>query len=304
MDKKFYILPISLMMYLTAITNAHCENSRANTDNQMKKLEQSFDGKIGVYAIDTNNNQIIAYRADERFPMQSTLKLIGVSALLDKSKKDKNLLKTKIHYTKDDLQYDKKELHPWHPITGKYVNSGMTFEALSAAAISYSDNPAINLIIKKLGGPQVITHYAHSIGNKTFNLKHYEGDLNSNPNSLDDTVTPKDMGLSLTNLALGNALPSYLQNQLITWMTNTTTSYKRIRASAPLGWTVADKTGSGRYGIANDVGMMWSPACKPIVLAIYTIRNKPDAECRDDIVAATAKIILDEFEKNDACFNR
>src|ERR1700722_78416 len=86
---------------------------------KLENLEKNFDGKIGVYAIDTNNNQIIAYRADERFPVQSTMKLIGVSALLKQSTSDRNLLQEKIHYTKNDLSY-------WYPVTGQYVNSGMT----------------------------------------------------------------------------------------------------------------------------------------------------------------------------------
>ena len=52
---------------------------------KLEKLEKMFDGKIGVYAIDTNNNTVIAYHADYRFPVQSTFKLIGVSALLNLS---------------------------------------------------------------------------------------------------------------------------------------------------------------------------------------------------------------------------
>lgn len=261
----------------------------------LEKLETSFNGKIGVYAIDTNNNQIIAYRADERFPIQSTLKLIAVSALLQQSNNDRNLLKEKIHYTENDLI-------SWHPITGKYVKSGMSLEELSAAAISYSDNPAINLIIKKLGGPKVITNFACSMGNNTFNLVHYEGNLNSNPKYQDDTSTPKDMAISVEKLTLGNILAKPLRVQLVTWMRNSTTSYKRIRAGVPIAWVVADKTGTGNYGIANDIGILWSPACKPIVLAIYTVRNQQDAKSRDDIVATTTEIILNEFAKNDPCF--
>lgn len=263
---------------------------------QFEKLEKSFDGKIGVYAINTNNNQIIAYRAGERFPVQSTLKLIAVSALLVQSHRNRNLLQEKIQYTKNDL-------NSWHPITGKYVTSGMTLEALSAAAIAYSDNPAINLIMKKLGGPKAITNFAGSIGNKTFNLAHYEGNLNSNPKDKDDTSTPKDMAISVEKLTLGNILAKPQRTQLVTWMRNNTTGYKRIRAGVPIGWVVADKTGSGSYGIANDIGIMWSPVCKPIVLAIYTVRNRQDARSRDDVVASITSIVLDEFAKNDLCFN-
>jgi beta-lactamase class A len=261
----------------------------------LEKLEKRFNGKIGVYAINTNNNQIIAYRAEERFPFQSTFKLIGVAYLLQKSNHDRSLLKERIYYTDNDLI-------SWHPITGKHVKSGMTLEELSAAAITYSDNPAINLIIKKLGGSKFITDFAHSIGNNSFNLVHNEPNLNSNPNYQDDTVTPKDMAITVEKLTLGNILTKPLRAQLVTWMMNSTTSYKRMRAAAPVAWVVADKTGSGNYGVTNDIGIMWSPECKPIVLAIYTAGTKQEAKSRDDIVATTTELILNEFAKNDTCF--
>ena len=265
------------------------------TQNSLKTLEESFNGKIGVYAIDTNSYQIVAYRADERFPVQSTMKLLAVAALLKQSQDNENLLKEKIHY-------NKKNLISWHPITGKYINSGMTLESLAEAAISYSDNPAINIIMQRLGGPTIVTNFAHSIGSQSFNVTHYDGNLNSNPENIEDTATPKDMANSVQKITLGHVLNQAQREKLITWMRNNKTSYRRIRAATPIGWTVADKTGSGDYGIANDIGILWSPLCKPIVLAIYTIQNKPDAKSREDIVASTASIILNEFEKNDSCF--
>ena len=92
------------------------------------------------------------------------------------------------------------------------------------------------------------------------------------------------------------------KTQLITWLKNNTTGYKRIRAGVPIGWVVAEKTGSGDYGIANDIGLMWSPICKPIVLAIYTVQNKQDAKSRNDIVASITQIVFDEFKKDSNCF--
>ena len=55
--------------------------------------------------------------------------------------------------------------------------------------------------------------------------------------------------------------------------------------------------------ISNDIGILWSPLCKPIVLAIYTVQNKQNAKRRDDIVASATNIILDEFARTDPCFN-
>lgn len=292
-----YLLSLIVAVSFTSIPVFADAQQINSAQEKLTNLEKSFNGKIGVYAINTNNNEIISHHADERFPVQSTCKLIIVSALLKQSNENKKLLQEKIYYKKGDLI-------SWHPVTGKYLNNGMTLEELAEATMVHSDNTAANLIIKKLGGPKFVTDFAHSIGNRSFNIEHYEGNLNSNPKIKEDTATPKDMTISLQKLTLGNVLTQPQRTQLVTWMRDNTTSYKRIRAGVPIGWIVADKTGSGDYGIANDIGILWSPTCKPIVLSIYTIQNKQDAKRREDILASTTNIVLDEFAKNDPSFEK
>ena len=265
----------------------------------LKNIEKVAQIKIGVYAIDTNTNQRIAYRADEYFPVQSTLKLIAVGALFKQSDTQKQLLEQTIYYTRNEVN-----TWGWHPITGQYIDTGMTLKALAGAAITYSDNPAANLIIKQLGGSKAITAFAHSMGNDSFNLEHYDGaDLNSNPNKSLDSATPKDMAISVYKLTLSHLLTPSQRALLVGWMQNNTVGYKRIRAGVPNGWTVADKTGSGDYGIANDIGIVWSPVCKPIVLAIYTVGDQPEAGQREDLIGLTTKMVLNEFATTDSCFS-
>ncbi len=286
---------IGLVAFMAIMMNVSAIAETPLVEQKLASLEEAFHVKIGVYAINTNNDEVIAHHADDYFPVQSTSKLIAAAALFQKSTQDPNLLQEKIHYTPQDLM-------SWSPITGKYLKTGMTLEALSDAAVTYSDNTAMNLLMKRLGGPKVITAFAHSIGNKTFNLEHYEGALNSNPNNSEDSSTPKDMAISVQKLTLGNVLTSAQQTKLVVWMRNNTVGYRRMRAGTPNGWTVADKTGSGSYGIANDIGLLWSPLCKPIVLSIYTVQKDPKAISRDDIVASTTKIVMDEFAGNSSCF--
>lgn len=258
-------------------------------------LERTFDGKLGLYAINSNTGEIISYRADERFPLQSTIKFMGAAALLQRSSTDPNLLPELIHYSSSDLI-------TWSPVTRRNLTTGMTLEALAEAAITYSDNTAINLIMNKLGGPAAVAQFAHAIGNQSFNAEHYEAQLNSDPESTVDTATPKDMALSVQKLTLGDRLARPQQEQLIGWMRNNTAGYKRIRAGTPGGWVVADKTGSGDFGVANDIGIMWSPYCKPIVLAIYTVQSQRDEQRREDIVSSATGIALDQFAQHDHCF--
>lgn len=285
---KRYLLSLTAMISVSAFA--------ANpSDPAFSALEKTFDGKIGVYAVDTNTNQVIDYRSNERFPMQSTYKFMGSAALLHAAAAKQINLNERIHYTKADL-------YSWQPITSQHLDTGMTLGELAAAATADSDTPAMNLISKRMGGPQFAATFAHSIGNASFNASHYEGSLNSDPNNPDDTVTPKDMALSLKKLLLGSELPPAYRSNLLSWMRNCTTGYQRIRAGTPNGFTVADKTGSGDYGVANDVGMLWSSTCKPIILAIYTVQNKSDATRRDDILASTTKMVMDSFAKTDPCF--
>ena len=199
------------------------------------------------------------------------------------------------------IAYTAKDVVNWSPVTKLHIQSGMTLRDLSQATISYSDDTAINLIMQQLGGPKAVTDFAHSIGNQSFNVSHYEANLNSDPENHQDTATPRDMAMSLQRLTLGDVLSTVNRQQLVTWMQNNTTGNKRIRAGVPVGWTVADKTGSGSFGVANDIGIMWSPACKPIVLAIYTVSYDKDARWRDDIIAKTTSIIFENLAKTDSC---
>ncbi|MEI6417226.1 MAG: class A beta-lactamase, partial [Verrucomicrobiota bacterium] len=160
----------------------------------------------------------------------------------------------------------------------------------------YSDNNAANLLIKKLGGVQAVTSFARSIGNSVFRLDRLEPELNSEiPGDIRDTSTPAAMEKSLQNLTLGNALGLAQREQLLTWMKNNTTGDTRIRAGVPEGWIVADKTGSGDYGITNDIGIFYPLEGAPIVITIFFFQDKKDSPHRDDLIASVTRILVNEF---------
>ncbi len=170
----------------------------------------------------------------------------------------------------------------------------MTVAALCAAAIQYSDNTASNLLMKILGGPEAITTFARSLGDRQLRLDRWETALNSSiPGDRRDTSTPNAMGLSLQRLALGDALEPHLQLQLQVWLQGNTTGAARIRAGVPADWQVGDKTGTGDYGTANDLAVLWPPRRAPVVVAIYTTQGDKDAKARNDVVALAARIVVD-----------
>jgi beta-lactamase class A len=293
---RHFLLSVATLLFVTALAPSSVAisqpTSSTSVQQQLVDLEASSGGHLGVAAINTANNQRIDYHAEERFPFCSTFKVMVVGGILKQSMTDRHFLSQQIFYTQQEV-----ERSGYAPITKNHLATGMTISELCAAALCYSDNNAANLLIKQLGGLGAVTAFARSIGDASFRLDRQEPELNSGvPGDLRDTSTPAAMAKSLQNLALGNALGVPQHQQLLTWMKNNTTGEKRIRAGVPKGWSVAEKTGSGAYGITNDIGIIWPPGSAPIIVAIYfSTQDQKDNTHHDDIIAAATRILINRL---------
>lgn len=253
----------------------------------LQKLELSFGGRIGLFAINTATGDYISYRADERFPVCSTFKTLLAAAFLKRSEESPELLGQKIKYSKNDIV-------EYSPITEQHLEEGMTISELCAATVQYSDNTAANLLMKELGGPEAVTAFARSIGNNYFRLDRWETELNTAiPGDARDTATPRSMAHSLLKLSLQDGLGDTQRQQLNEWLIGNTTGASRIRAGIPEGWLVGDKTGGGSYGTSNDIAVIWPLNRAPVIVSIYTTQNEETAKPRNDVVASAARIVVD-----------
>lgn len=254
---------------------------------RLQALERTFDGRLGLCAIDTGSGRTLAWRAAERFPLCSTFKAVLAAAVLAQSSSSPGLLQQRIRYTRQDLV-------TYSPVTQAHAGDGMTVEALCAAAVKYSDNTAGNLLLQLIGGPAGLTAYARSVGDTAFRLDRWETALNSAlPGDERDTTTPAAMSATLRRLVLDGALAAPQRAQLQQWLLGNTTGDARIRAGVPAGWRVGDKTGTGDYGSTNDVAVLWPSQGAPATLAIYLTGATPDAKPRNEIVAQAARVAAD-----------
>ncbi len=254
------------------------------------ELEKTLGGRIGVVAIDTGSGKQIAHRADQRFPMCSSFKMVLAAALLSKGAAAPALMQKQIPVTQADMLHHA-------PISSKHVGGTMSVEAMCEAVVRYSDNPAANLLLNEIKGPAGLTAYARSIGDKEFRSDRLELALNSAvPGDPRDTTTPAAMAGTVRALVLGNALPPAQQQQLKDWMLRNTTGDTKIRAGVPALWQVAEKTGScGSYGAAIDIGVLYPPGRAPIVLAVFTHRFKQNDAGSSETIAAVAKLIAEKL---------
>lgn len=254
---------------------------------QLQALEQTFDGRLGLCAIDTGSGRSLAWRAAERFPLCSTFKAVLAAAVLAQSSRSAGLLQRRIRYTRQDIV-------TYSPVTQAHVGDGMTVQELCAAAVQHSDNTAGNLLLQLVGGPAGLTAYARSVGDTAFRLDRWETALNTAlPGDPRDTTTPAAMSATLKRLVLDGELGTPQRAQLQDWLVGNTTGGARIRAGVPAGWRVGDKTGTGDYGTTNDIAVLWPSQRAPVTLAIYLTGMASDAKPRNDIAAQAARVVAD-----------
>jgi len=200
-----------------------------------------------------------AYRADERFPVCSTAKVLVCGAVLARVDRGEESLDRRIRFTSDDLV-------TYSPATKDHVGAdGMTIQSLFEAALTLSDNTAMNLLEGSVGGPSGVTAFARSLGDSITRLDRMETSLNEAiPDDPRDTSTPRAMVSTLQMLVLESALSSRSRDALAAWMTKNTTGNAKLRAGVSQGWRVGDKAGTGDHGTSNDIGVFWRDKLPPI----------------------------------------
>ncbi|NYI03935.1 class A beta-lactamase [Allostreptomyces psammosilenae] len=247
----------------------------------LRALEDEYDARLGVYALDTGTGREVAHRADERFAYASTFKALAVGAVLREYG---------VEGIGEVVEYSREELVDHSPVTENFVETGMSLRELCAATLWYSDNTAANLLLEALGGPDGLEAVLEDLGDEVTEMDRYEPELSEGtPGDVRDTSTPRAMAGSLRAFLLGDALEADERELLRQWMATNTTGETLVDAGLPDGWTVADKSGTAGYGGRNDIAVVWpADGGAPIVLAVMSSRDEQGAERRDELIAEAA----------------
>lgn len=253
---------------------------------QFGRIESLTGGRLGVAMLDTQSGMTAGYRADERFPLCSTWKLLAVAALLRNVDEGHESLDRRV-------KFSAKNLVAYSPITQNHVGGrGMSLGELGDAALTWSDNTAGNLLLQALGGPSAVTRYLRAIGDNVTRLDRIEPELNeARPGDVRDTTSPHAMLGDLRTLLLGNALLPPSRARLNAWLAASRTGAKLLRAGFPDAWQVGDKSGAGGHATRNDVAIATPPGRAPMLVAVYLTEAKVSDEQRDAAIAAVAHAI-------------
>lgn len=254
-------------------------------DAEIAALEAELDVRVGVYALDTATGRTVEYRADERFAYASTFKALAAGAVLAATD-DGGLAEV--------VPYPASAVVAYSPVTEAHAGEGLPLSELLRAAVQESDNTAANLLLARLGGPTGLGDALRALGDDVTQPARTEPTLNDwSPDDPRDTSTPRALATDLAAYALGNALDDADRELLLGWMRASTTGTSLVRAGVPEGWTVADKSGQASHGTRNDLAVVWPPDGEPIVIAVLTSHDDPDAEPDDAAVARATAVVVD-----------
>ncbi|WP_101949459.1 class A beta-lactamase [Mycobacterium sp. 3519A] len=254
--------------------------------DRIAALERRHNAYIGVFAVDLVGGRSFSHRGQQPFAMCSTFKAYAAGLVLQMVEQGQLTLDQQVFV-------DPAGVVANSPRTEPRAGGSMTLDELCQAALQVSDNTAGNLLLTTIGGPPAVTAFARSIGDQASRLDRWETELNSAiPGDPRDTSTPEALGGGYRTLLTGAALAPPQRQQLEDWMRANETS--SMRAGLPQGWTSADKTGSGDYGTANDVGIAYGPEGQRLLLAMMTRSQLSDpqaASMRPEIGELTSLLV-------------
>ncbi len=260
---------------------------RDSLGSTLAGVETRFSARLGAFVIDTGTGRRWARRADQRFPLCSTFKVVAAAGVLKRVDEGREDLSRRVVLTPEDIV-------TYSPVTQERVGGeGMTLAEICEAAITQSDNTAGNVLIDALGGPSGVTAFARSVGDEVFRLDRRETELNeATPGDPRDTTSPKAMSETLATLITGETLSEASRRQLADWMIANRTGDAKLRAGLPKDWRIGDKTGGGAYGTMNDVAVIW-PAGRqaPIVASFYLTETDASFDERNAAFAEIARAL-------------
>lgn len=235
--------------------------------SKLRIIEAAAGGTLGISIRNVQSARTLDYKADQLVGHCSSFKLSLAALVLKLDQSGQIDASERLRWTPHDLM-------SVSPFTTERLRDGATMLELAEFTQKYSDNAAANILLKRLGGPARLTQFWREIGDQTSRLDRTEPSLNNvPPGEVRDTTSPQAMALTIERLVFGDVLSSDGRAMLQSWMVETRTGVRRVRAGLPDGWTAGDKTGTsfwpGMGSLYVDIGFATSPGGVDFTFAAY-----------------------------------
>lgn len=308
-----------LALLATPPAAAPSDAAAASLRSTILRIADDVDGTVGVSVVHIPSGRSFSYGGAEKFPMASVFKLPVAVVLLSRVDAGALKLDEKLPVTRGDLRPPGPVLERWTP--GLSLTVGELLDEMMVA----SDNSAVDLLIRRLGGTKAVRDGLAALGLSGIDVDATELEmmlrfrgiqgspvgLRMTPEELKtktgkvseaarkkaaarfekaplDAATPDALARLLVRLEKRELLSAASADRLLSAMRRCATGDRRIRAGVPKGSEVFDKTGTiGRC--MNDVGLVRLPGGPTLAISVLIRSSYVDEKTREALIAEVAR---------------
>lgn len=303
--------------------------------DKIQALADRYGEKVGIAVMDIDKGWIAQINGEDYFPQQSVSKTWVALSVLDAIDRGQMAFQQQVTLGPMDRSVF------YQPIARQIGPRGFTTDVsdLLTRALTQSDNAANDMLIKLVGGVDVVMQTLDRKGLEGLRLgadeKHLQAMIAGVPwtddlvrgdrfrymrAQLPDAVRHEAMARYVADpydgaqpVAIVQALARLKRGQLLStanseWMINTmmenTTGHSRLRAGAPRDWDIGDKTGTGQDwdGASvgiNDIALMIAPDGRAYAVAVMIQRTRQGLETRRAFMQSVSRAVVQYWRDNE-----
>lgn len=254
-------------------------------------IAETAAGRVGVTVQLLETGESVSFHGADRFPMQSVYKLPIAMAVLSQIEAGNLHLDQPVRVEPAEFLSERQH----SPIRDRHPRGvELTVDELLRFMVQESDGTACDVLLRLVGGPDVVAAYLQELGLNDVMVATTEREMGADEQvQYRNWSTPDGMVAFLRALHEGRGLSADHRVRLLQWMTDTTTGPGRLKGRLPAGTVVAHKTGSSRTfdGLTrttNDAGLITLPDGRHLAVAAFVSDSRADDATRDRVIANLA----------------
>lgn len=273
---------------------------KSSLDTQINSIIKNKKATVGISVLGFENGFTYNKNADKKLPMQSVFKFHIATAVLDYADKGKLSLDQKVTLNQSNLHEN-----TWSPLREKYPNGGIVpLSEIIEYTVAKSDNNGCDILLKLLGGTQVVQKFMNAKGVKNFQIKYNEEAMHKDWNAQYENYTTMNSAVDvLKKFYDGKLLSKKSTDYLMKVMLSTSTGTNKLIEQLPKDTPIARKTGSsgknnaGLTGAENEIAIVTLPNGKHYAIAVFVSNSTETAEVNCRMISDISKTVWDYFNK-------
>lgn len=295
--KKLFLLASLFIVFITYQTSAQ---TTVSLRHQIQQILSTKRATVGIAINGNNGKDTLSINGEKHLPMQSVFKFHIALAILSEIDRGKFSLEQKI-------KIQKEELLPglYSPLRDTYPDGAtLPISEILKFTVSQSDNVGCDVLLKLIGGPQVVEKYFKQNHFDAISIKINEETMQKNWDlQFQNWTTPKATNEILSAFYNKNNKLLSDKSYAFFWkiMKETSTGQNRLKAQLPKNTIVAHKTGysgTNKENITaaiNDVGIVFLPNGQYYYISVFVTDSKEDENTNEKIIADISKAAWDYF---------